>query len=94
MQRKLIELLSSSHFLILSHLPVYFQLFPYLISLLQSLLEPRSPNSVPFNFCERKLPVCRIHALFMSAESNDDFSWFYPLRKERLKAHSVHRKSN
>ena len=88
------ELLPSSHFLILPPLPLYFHLFPYFISLLQLLLEPRSPKSVPFNFCERKLTVCRIHALFMSTESNDDFSWFHPLRKERLKAHSVHRTNN
>ena len=59
-----------------------------------SALRAPIPNAMHFNFCERKLPVCRIHALFMSAESNDDFSWFYPLRKERLKAHSVHRTSN
>ena len=88
-QKKLMKLLPSSHFLILSHLPGYFHLLPCLISLPQLLLESRRPTSEPYNLCERKLPICRISTLFMSAENHDNSNCFYPLREERLKAHSA-----
>ena len=55
----------------------------------QSALRALTPTSVHLDLSFRNLPVCRISALFMSAENDNNFSWFRPLRKETLKAHSV-----